>query len=179
MPSERQKMEAGEWYRCVDPELDRLRAVARVAVHEHNTVAPEERGQIGPLLAALIGVDRTEAFIEAPFHVAYGINLRLGRYVYINAGCAILDTALVRIGDHSMLGPHVQIYCAEHHKDIDKRGLEVARPVEIGKRVWIGGGAILLPGVRVGDGAIIGAGSVVTRDVPAGAAVVGNPAREL
>ncbi len=91
----------------------------------------------------------------------------------------ILDTAPVRIGASSMLGPCVQIYCAEHHKDAAQRraGLEIARPVEIGANVWIGGGAILLAGVRVGDRAIIGAGAVVTRDVAPATTVVGNPAR--
>jgi maltose O-acetyltransferase len=86
----------------------------------------------------------------------------------------------VRIGAGSMLGPNVQIYCAEHHKDLEHRraGLEIAHPVTIGTDVWIGGGAILLPGVSVGGGAIIGAGSVVTRDVEAGQTVVGNPARQ-
>lgn len=98
--------------------------------------------------------------------------------MYLNAGCTILDTAPVHIGARTMLGPGVQIYCPQHHKDRAKRiaGLEMAHPVAIGCDVWIGGGAILLPGVRVGDGAIIGAGSVVTRDVPVGATVVGNPA---
>lgn len=172
-------MAAGEWYRCVDPELDALRDAARIAVHEHNTMHPSDRRQIGPALAALLGLGRTEAFIEAPFHCAYGINIRLGRRVYLNAGCAILDTAPVRIGAGSMLGPQVQIYCAAHHKDMNSRGLEIAKPVEIGEKVWIGGAAVILPGIRIGDGAIVGAGSVVTRDVPARVTVAGNPARIL
>lgn len=175
---ERQKMEAGDWYCCLDPELDHLREVAREAVHEHNTMPPGQRGAIGPRLKALLG-SAGEVFVEAPLHVAYGFNLHLADGVYINAGCAILDTAPVRIGARSMLGPNVQIYCAEHHKDRRLRadGLEVARPVTIGADVWIGGGAIILPGIRIGDGAIVGAGSVVTRDVPEDATVLGAPAR--
>jgi maltose O-acetyltransferase len=177
--SERKKMAAGVWYRCLDPELDALRAAARRAVHQHNTLPPDERGRMAPALQALFAAIAPDAFIEAPFHCAYGINITLGARVYLNAGCTILDSAPVVIGDDSMLGPGVHIYCAEHHKDVALRraGLEIARPVTIGKDVWIGGGAILLAGVTVGDGAIVGAGAVVTRDVASGATVVGNPAR--
>jgi maltose O-acetyltransferase len=132
-------------------------------------------------LRALLRAFGTDARIEAPFHCAYGFNLSLGEGVYINAGCTILDTAQVHIGARTMLGPGVHIYCAEHHKDAAKRaaGLEMARPVDIGEDVWIGGGAIVLPGVRIGAGAIIGAGAVVTRDVAGGTTVTGNPARAI
>lgn len=179
--SEKQKMAAGEWYCCLDPELDALRWRAREAVHEHNTMPPAQRGNVGPALSVLFADFGESAFIEAPFHCSYGTNISLGRRVYINAGCTILDSASVRIGDGSMLGPGVHIYCAEHHKDAELRGagLEIARPVTIGRSVWIGGGAILVGGVMIGDGAIIGAGAVVTRDVAAGATVVGNPARPV
>ncbi|MDE1993700.1 MAG: sugar O-acetyltransferase [Rhizobiaceae bacterium] len=179
--SERQKMAAGDWYCCIDPELDALRDVARDAVHQHNTMPPAERGSLGPKLEKLFAEVAEGAFLEAPFHCAYGMNISLGRQVYLNAGCTILDTAPVRIGEGSMLGPGVHIYCAEHHKDLALRraGLEIARPVDIGRDVWIGGGAIILGGVTIGDGAIVGAGAVVTRSVEAGATVVGNPARVL
>ena len=108
-------------------------------------------------------------------------NLALGDRVYINADCVVLDTAPVRIGRRTMLGPAVQIYCADHAHGLDerRRGLERALPVSIGEEVWIGGGAILLPGVTVGDGAIVGACAVVTRDVAPGTRVVGNPARPI
>lgn len=179
--SERQKMLAGDWYTCIDPELEEMRVRARVAVHEHNTLPPGRRGDIGPALAKLLGEVAPDAVIEAPFHCAYGINIALGEKVFLNAGCTILDTASVRIGNRTMLGPNVQVYCPEHHKDPVQRqaGLEIARPVEIGANVWIGGGAILLGGVHIGDGAIIGAGAVVTKDVAANTTVIGNPARPL
>ena len=179
--SEREKMAAGEWYRCVDPELEQLRALAREAVHEHSTLAPEHRGAMAPKLRKLLGEVGADVFLEAPFHCAYGFNIRLRDRVYLNAGCAILDTAPVVIGKATMFGPHVQIYCAEHHKDLSRKseGLEIARPVEIGANVWIGGGAILLGGIHIGDGVIVGAGAVVTRDVAAGTTVVGNPARAV
>lgn len=179
--SERARMTAGEWYRCIDPELDGMRERAYEAVHEHNMLPPRQRGNIGPTLAGLFGAVGKDVRIEAPFHCAYGVNIELGVKVYLNAGCTILDTARVVIGRATMLGPNVQIYCAEHHKDPALRaaGLERAKPVLIGENVWIGGGAILLPGISVGNDAIIGAGAVVTRDVPAGRAVVGNPARPV
>ena len=179
--SEREKMIAGEWYTCIDPELERLRQRAHEAIHEHNTLAPGRRGNIGPALAELLGELASDVVVEAPFHCAYGINIALGEGVYLNAGCTILDTARVRVGNASMLGPNVQIYCAEHHKDPAQRkaGLEIAKPVEIGESVWIGGGSIILGGVRIGDGAIIGAGAVVTKDVAAQVTVIGNPAHPL
>jgi maltose O-acetyltransferase len=181
MASERGKMAAGEWYCCLDPELDALRDKARIACHAHNTMPPEERGAMAAGLRALFADVSETAFLEAPFHCSYGMNLHLGDAVYMNAGCTVLDSAPVRIGARSMFGPNVQIYCADHHRDpvLRAKGLEIARPVTIGENVWIGGGAIILGGVTIGDGAIIGAGSVVTRDVPAAATGVGNPARPV
>lgn len=176
--SERNKMEAGEWYSCLDGELNALRQQARIAIHQHNTAHPDQRDGMAPALRALFASVADDVFIEAPFHCSYGINISLASHVYINAGCTVLDSATVRIGERSLLGPGVQIYCAEHHKDADLRakGLEIARPVEIGNDVWIGGGAIVLGGVTIGSGAVVGAGAVVTKSVPPGAVVVGNPA---
>lgn len=179
--SERAKMEAGEWYTCLDPELDALRASAQRAIFEHNTMPPDLRGSIGPVLRQLLREAGEGCRIEAPFHCGYGFNIVLGQGAFLNAGCTILDTAPVRIGERALLGPSVQIYCAEHHKDQEKRaaGLEIARPVYVGDNAWIGGGAIILGGVTIGDGAIVGAGAVVTRDVAAGSTVAGNPARPI
>ena len=180
MPAnEREKMAAGEWYCCLDDELDLLRRQARVAVHAHNHMPPDERGTVAPALRALFGSAAPDIFIEAPFHCSYGMNIHLGERVYFNAGCTILDSGRVSIGARTMFGPGAQIYCAEHHKDpaLRSKGIEIARPVAIGNDVWIGGSAIILGGVTIGEGAIVGAGAVVTRDVPAGATVVGNPAR--
>lgn len=174
-------MEAGAWYTCLDPELLTMQERARAALHEHNISPPATRGPLGAALRALMRHVGDDVRIEAPFHCAYGCYISLGDRVYLNAGCTILDTAPVRIGAGSMLGPQVQLYCPQHHKDCASRvaGLEQARPITIGVDVWIGGGAIVLSGVSIGDGAIVGAGSVVTRDVPAGETHVGNPARPL
>ncbi|MET3581544.1 maltose O-acetyltransferase [Mesorhizobium robiniae] len=176
--SERTKMAAGGWYTCLDPELEALRVMARDAVFEHNSLPPRQRGDIGPALKSLFGAVGEGARIEAPFHCAYGFNLFLGDGVFLNAGCTILDTAAVRIGKGTLLGPNVQIYCAEHHQEAAGRqvGLEIAKPVKIGDDAWIGGSAVILGGVSIGEGAIVGAGAVVTRDVAANTTVVGNPA---
>ena len=176
--SERQKMQAGQWYTCIDPELAALRATAQAAVHEHNTLPPDRRGNIAPALSRLLNA-APDVVIEGGFYCPYGFNITLGPASFLNVGCTVLDSAPVRIGARTLVGPSVQIYCAEHHKDPAQRraGLEIAKPVTIGDDVWIGGAAVILPGVIIGDGAVVGAAAVVTRDVPAGATVVGNPAR--
>lgn len=163
------------------PELDALRDLARQACWRHATMEPALRGPSAPELAALFAAFGDGSFIEAPFHVSYGQNLAIGDAVYLNAGCVVLDSAPVRIGSRTMLGPGVKIFCADHAHSAEERrlGLERALPVTIGEDVWIGGGAILLPGITVGDGALIGAGAVVTRDVAPGARVVGSPARPI
>lgn len=142
---------------------------------------PARRGFCAPELAALFGSIGNDVFLEAPFHVAYGRNLMLDDNVYINANCVVLDNAPVRIGRRTMLGPAVQIYCADHAQGIEERrhGLERALSVTIGDDVWIGGAAIILPGVTIGNGAIIGAGAVVTRDVASRIRVAGCPARQI
>lgn len=180
-PSALAEVADGRWYSCMTPELDALRAAARHACWRHATMEPAQRGRCAPEVAALFASIGRDVFIEAPFHVAYGRNVALGDRVYLNTGCVILDTAPVRIGSRTMLGPAVHIYCADHAHTADarQRGLERALPVTVGEDVWIGGGAILLPGITVGNGALIGAGAVVTRDVAPGARVVGSPARPI
>ncbi len=180
MASEREKMDAGGWYACIDAELDAMRMAARMACHAQAMTPPDVRGDMAPELRALLGHAGT-AIIEAPFHCAYGVNIFVQGFAYFNAGCVLLDSARIDVGDGTLLGPGVQIYCADHHHDPRERraGLERALPVSIGANVWVGGGAKIMPGITVGDDAIIGAGAVVTRDVADGAKVVGNPARVL
>ena len=174
-------IEDGRWYSCRTEALGRLRDDARAACHQHATMDPAARGACGPRLQALMGHFGEGCFIEAPLHLAYGPNLHLGNDVYLNAFCTLLDTARIDIGAGTMLGPGVHIYCADHHHEVAKRseGLERALPVSLGRDVWIGGHATILPGVRIGDGAIVAAGAVVRHDVPAGAKVAGVPARVI
>lgn len=181
MRTEYEKMEAGAWYTCLDDKLESLRMAARRAVFAHNALPPEDRQGKSAPLAGLFACYGTNCMIETPFHCAYGFNIHLGDAVYLNAGCIILDSAQVTIGSDTMIGPGAQILCAQHHKDRNKRkaGIEIAKPVSLGADVWIGAGAIIMPGVTVGDAAIVGAGAVVTRDVAPGQSVVGIPARTL
>lgn len=173
-------MVAGTWYSCLDPELEALRLTALNAIHAHNHLPPSERRTLSAPLRALFATSGPDCLIEAPFHCSYGINIHLGTGVFINAGCVILDSAPVHIGNNTLIGTGAQILCADHHRDVDKRrlGIEIAYPINIGSDVWIGAGAIVLPGVSIADNAIIGAGSVVTKDVEKGETVVGVPARQ-
>jgi maltose O-acetyltransferase len=174
--SERDKMLSGELYRANAPEIQADRAAAAEWLSRYNMAAPEERRQ---LLLERLGSVGEGVEIQPPFFCDYGFNIGIGSGVFLNFNCVILDVVEVTIGDGTQIGPSVQIYAADHPRDPRQRkaGLEFGRPVRIGRNVWIGGAAVILPGVVVGDDAIIGAGSVVTRDVASGATVRGNPAR--
>ena len=175
--SERDKMLAGELYDAQDPELVALRERARdlcARLHALPPADPHRR----ELARQLIGAGGDGAFITSPFFCDYGRQIELGEGVFFNFNCVLLDVCRIRIGARTLLGPAVQIYTPLHPMDaVLRRRQEYGRPVEIGEDVWIGGGAIVLPGVRIGDRAVIGAGSVVTRDVPADVFAAGNPCR--
>lgn len=178
MKSEKEKMLAGELYDPLDIELANDRRRAREICRELNASHPGDAAARSRLCAALLGT-LSDAWIEPPFQCDYGRNIRLGRKVYFNFNCVVLDVMPVRIGNHTLFGPAVQIYTAMHPTDADerRRGLEFAKPVTIGDDVWVGGGVVICPGVSIGDRAVIGAGSVVTRDVPADSFAAGNPCR--
>ena len=132
-----------------------------------------------PLIKDLIpGIPDTSVIVP-PFHCDHGHGIRLGHHVFINANCTFLDGAYITIGDHTLIGPNVQIYTPQHPFDYLSRReeKEYSYPITIGQDCWIGGGAIILPGVTIGDRCIIGAGSVVTKDIPADSIAVGNPAK--
>jgi len=177
--SEKQKMLAGEWHTPSDPEILADQRSAHEWLCRYNASLATPSSERHALLAERLGHAGKGAVIRPPFHCDYGFNIRLADRVFLNFGCIILDVVEVTIGEATQIGPAVQIYTADHPRDPAERraGLEIGRPVRIGSNVWLGGGAIVLPGVTIGDDAIIGAGSVVTRDVPAGATMVGNPAR--
>ncbi len=177
--SHKVRMLRGELYNGFDPELTRERQWAEVQLLRFNTSTDfDERTA---LLRIFLGAAGSGCFIKPNFFCDYGWNIFLGNNVFLNCNCVLLDVMPIRIGDGTQIGPAVQIYTADHPRDGETRlaGLEFGKPVTIGRNVWIGGGAILLPGITVGDDAVIGAGSVVTRDVAAGATVVGNPARPV
>jgi len=174
------KMLAGELYDPADPLLAQMRRRARELCWKLNATADAERGLRGQLQRELFGSGGDEASIQPPFFCDYGSNIHLGKSVYFNFNCVVLDVCPVYIGEHTMFGPAVQIYTATHPLDAQaRRTRECAKPIHIGSDCWIGGGAIILPGVRIGDKTVIGAGSVVTKDVPAGVLAVGNPCRVL
>lgn len=173
-------MIAGALYDPADPQIVADRLAARNLCDALAATPVADMGQRKRLLARLLGRE-TDAVVTVPFHCDYGYNIHLGRNVYFNVNCVVLDVAPVRIGSHTLFGPAVQIYTATHPMDATerRRGLESGAPITIGDDVWVGGGAIICPGVTIGDGAVIGAGSVVTRDMPAGMFAAGNPARVL
>lgn len=175
-PSMKQKMIAGEPYHASDPEIIADQLAAAAWMQRFNATLPPEREA---LLRERLGALGAGSTIRPPFHCDYGFNIFLGAGVFLNFNCVILDVVPVTIGDGTQIGTGVQILTADHPRDPAERatGIEWGVPINIGRNVWIGGGAIILPGVTIGDDALIGAGSVVTRDVPAGATVVGNPAR--
>jgi len=180
MASEKQKMIAGELYLPNDPEIQAGLAANQVWLARYNaTLGCSADERLTVLRERIAAGDQCD--LRPPFHCDYGFNIRLGTGVFMNFNCVILDVTHVTIGDRTQIGPMVHIYAADHPRDPAQRraGFELARPVRIGSDVWIGGGVIILPGVTVGDNAIIGAGSVVTRDVAPGATVAGNPARSI
>ena len=177
--TEKDKMLAGELYDASAPEIQAELAATHRWLARYNAaldMAPSDRHAL--LLERLAAVGEG-AVIRPPFHCDYGFNIRLGASAFLNFNCVILDVVEVTIGDRTQIGPGVQILAADHPRDLALRasGLEFGRPVRIGRNVWIGAGAIILPGVSIHDDAVVGAGSVVTRDVPAGATAFGNPAR--
>ncbi len=179
MKSEKDKMLAGELYAAEGPELAADNRRISDWMDRYNATHARTQPEREALLREAFAHVGAGANIRPPFYCDYGYNISLGAAVFLNFNCVILDVVQVTIGDRSQIGPGVQILTADHPRDAALRAqmLEFGRPVTIGANVWIGGGAIILPGVTIGDNSIIGAGSVVTRDVPAGAVAVGNPAR--
>jgi maltose O-acetyltransferase len=178
MKTEKEKMLAGEPYDPLDAELVAGRLTARALCKRLNDSGEHEKVERAQILGELLGV-ATDAWIQPPFFCDYGSNIALGRKVFFNFNCVVLDVAQVTIGDHVLFGPAVQIYTATHPVDAAERraGLEGGSPVVIGDDVWVGGGAVVCPGVTIGARSIIGAGSVVTRDVPADVLAAGNPCK--
>ncbi|HYT87591.1 MAG TPA: sugar O-acetyltransferase [Gemmataceae bacterium] len=180
MRSEQEKMLAGELYDPLDPILVRARDRARDLCQELNATREADQDGRRRILKELLGAGGDDVWLQPPFFCDYGTNILLGQKCFFNFNCVVLDVCQVKVGDYTLFGPAVQIYTATHPLNAAlRRKQEFGKPLEIGSDVWVGGGAIICPGVKIGDRAVIGAGSVVTRDVPPGVSAAGNPCRVI
>jgi maltose O-acetyltransferase len=178
MRNEKEKVLAGELYDALAPELARARERARDLCHDLNATREREQEVRRRILLELFGSGGDSVWMQPPFYCDYGSNIHLGERVYFNFNCVVLDVCEVRIGDFTFFGPAVQIYTATHPMDAQlRRTQEFGKPISIGSDVWVGGGAIICPGVTIGSKTVIGAGSVVTKDVPENVFAAGNPCR--
>lgn len=179
--SMRDRMQAGDLYIADDPQLeaDSLRAAS--LSDQYNRLSPQDPDAAAPLLAELLGGIGEQSVIRAPLFVDYGKYLTVGARTFINFNLTALDVAAITIGDDVQIGPNVQLLTPTHPLEAEARRdkLEAAKPITIDNNVWLGGGVIVLPGVNIGENTVVGAGSVVTRDLPANVLAVGNPARVI
>ena len=181
MRTEKEKMLSGELYNPFDSELSKERYHAKQALHAYNKSGPADAKEQRRLIKELFGTVGKQYQIEQPFFCDYGYNIHIGAFFFSNYNCTILDVARVTIGDNVMFGPNVGLYTVNHPLNAVRRntGLEYAKPVTIGNNVWVGGHSVILPGVTIGENSVIGAGSVVTKDIPANVVAVGNPCKVL
>lgn len=181
MKSEKEKMLSGELYFGNDPHLKTERSEARILLKKFNESTADQTLLRKEVLRKLFGGYSKGLYIEPPFYCDYGSNIHVGENVYLNFNCVILDVNPVTIGARTLIGPNVQIYAATHPMEHKLRAsmLESGKPVHIGEDVWIGGGVIVCPGVRIGDRSVIGAGSVVTRNIPSDSFAAGNPCKVI
>lgn len=177
--TEQEKRLAGRLYYPPDPELTEARMRAKRLCHRLNTLAPDDFQGREDVIRELFGSAGKDAWVESNFRCDYGTQIALGDYVFINYDCIFLDIAPIAIGNRAYIAPRVCIYTVNHPTvpEVRNTDLEYGRPVVIEDNVWIGGNAVILPGVTVGEGAVIAAGSVVTRDVPPRVVAGGNPCR--
>ena len=180
MRTDRQKMLAGELYDPLDPELATARERARSLCAALNASKVSERDDRRRILGELFGTGGDTVWMQPPFHCDYGSNIHLGTRVFFNFNCTVLDVCEVLIGDYTLFGPGVQILTPLHPLDAGlRRTREYGKPIAVGADVWVGGGALILAGVHIGARSIIGAGSVVTRDIPEDVLAAGNPCRVI
>ena len=180
MRTEREKMIAGELYDALDPELVASRDRARDLCQTLNATREAEQDTRRDLLRQLFGKGGETVWMQPPFFCDYGWNIELGERVFFNFNCIVLDVCPVTIGDFTLFGPGVQILTPMHPLDPElRRKQEFGKPIQIGSDVWVGGGALILPGVRIGSRTVVGAGSVVTRDIPDEVFAAGNPCRVI
>ncbi len=187
--TEREKMLVGQLYDCGDMELITQWHKAKNLIRQYNNTMSEDAYTKNNILDNLLGSKGKNLWITAPFFVDYGNNIYFGNNCEVNMNCTFLDDNKIIIGDNALIAPNVQIYTAFHPVNARERFGEPKEdgtfqfcktqtaPVTIGNNVWIGGGAIIMPGVKIGDNVVIGAGSVVTKDIPSNKVAYGNPCR--
>jgi len=178
--TEKEKMLAGEAYIATDKELSQERTRAKKLLHKLNVTEYLMNGNSRQILRELMPNAHKQLYIEPPFHCDYGYNIESGENVYFNVNCVVLDTMKVKIGSNVFFGPGAHIYTATHPLDaIERRTVESSKPVVIGNDCWIGGSAVICPGVTIGNGCVIGSGAIVTKDIPDNSLAVGNPAKVI
>lgn len=180
--TEKEKAKKGLLYNAnYDTALMEERLYAKDLLFEYNNLHPRKISDRQSIMRILLGNIKGDFLIEQPFYCDYGYNIDIGDRFFANFNCVILDAAAVTFGDNVFIGPQCGFYTAEHPMDAGLRnqGLETARSIKVGDNVWIGGQVTVLPGVTIGDNSVIGAGSVVTRDVPANVVAVGNPCQVI
>jgi len=179
--SEREKMISGAVYEPFCEELERDRNRAKELCMKYNSLLPNQKEEKQKLLKELLGNAGQDSVIEPDFFCDYGYNIELNGFVYINHNSVFLDCAKIKIGADTFIGPNCGLYTAIHPINAEERilGKESAKPITIGKKVWLGGNVVILPGVSIGDGAVIGAGAVVTKDIPENVVAVGNPCKVI
>ena len=178
---EKEKMILGELYYANNEELIKERVKAKDLCYEYNNLKPSQEKERKEILNKLLGNTKENFFIEQPFICDYGYNIEIGENFYANHNLTILDCNKVKFGDNVFIAPNCSFYTAGHPLDVETRnkGLEYAKPIEVGNNVWIGGNVVILPGVKIGDNAVIGAGSVVTKNIPSNVLAVGNPCKVI
>lgn len=181
MKTEKEKMLSGELYNASDDALSKERLKARLLIKELNDSKENESSKRAEIIKRLIPESGDNLWLQPPFYCDYGTNIKIGDSVFFNFNCVVLDVAQVIIGHRTKFGPNVQIYTATHPIDYKERatGLESGKSITIGEDVWIGGGAIICPGVTIGDRTVIGSGSVVTKDIPSDMFAAGNPCKVI
>jgi len=174
-------MLAGELYDPLDQQLTEERLQTRLLIKELNDTREDQTEERTRILEKLIPNAGADLWLQPPFYCDYGYNIEAGEKVFFNFNCVVLDVTRVTIGSRTLFGPNVQIYTATHPLNHTERaaGLEYAKPIAIGDDVWVGGSAIICPGVSIGDRSVIGAGSVVTKDIPADVFAAGNPCKVI
>ncbi len=179
--SEKAKMIAGEMYFPFDKELIEDRNKAKELCFELNTLPPSKTDKRKNIIKNLLGESFDDTLIESNFFCDYGYNIKVGKNFYINHNCVMLDCAQITFGDNVLIGPNCGFYTAIHPIDAEERSTfaESAKPITVGNDVWIGGNVTVLPGVTIGSNTVIGAGSVVTKDIPSNVVAVGNPCKVL